>query len=245
MVFPGRKCAAPHLIPVLLAFLVAACGGGGGNPGVTPGLNGSATGALPSTPTGTGATGTPSAVAGASAFSIPLSGAQSVPPNGSLATGTAVMTVDASTGDFTLSLTVSGMAATSAHLHDAVAGINGPVLFTLVQTTPGGNTWLTSGRMTAAQLRQLNGGGYYIDAHSATIPSGEIRAQVVPPGPLGLTGTTGTTGTTGATGTTGTTGAPALTGTTGTTGSTGTTASAGAPGLTGTVPTLTSSLAGS
>jgi hypothetical protein len=241
MVFSGRKCAAPHLLPVLLAFLVAACGGGGGNPGVTPGLNGSGTGstALPATPTGTGTTGTPSTVAGATAFSIPLSGAQTTPPNGSLATGNAVMTVDASNGDFTLSLTVSGMTATSAHLHDAVAGINGPILFNMVQTTPGGNTWLTSGRMTTSQLRQLNGGGYYIDVHSATFPNGEIRAQIVPPRPLGLTGTTGAPALTGTTGSTGTTG------TTGSTGSTGTTGSTGAPGITGTVPTLTSSVTGS
>jgi hypothetical protein len=214
MAFPELKRSLHRLGWCLLAGLLSACGGGGADAGITPGLSGTGTGAaaLPGPGAGTtgatGTTGTPAAVAGATAFSVLLSGAQALPPNASIATGNAIMTVDTSTGDFTISLTVVGMAATAAHIHDAVAGINGPVLFSLIQTTPGGNAWLAGGRMTVSQLRQLNAGGYYIDVHSQAFPNGEIRAQLLPsrPLPVGTTGATGTTGTTDTTGTTGLTG---------------------------------------
>jgi hypothetical protein len=66
------------------------------------------------------------------------------------------------------------------HIHAAAAGIAGPIVFPMVQTAPGGNTWTTSGQLTSAQVATLNASGYYINVHSAAFPNGEIRGQIVP-----------------------------------------------------------------
>lgn len=164
--------------PIVLAAAIGAigaltaCGGGGGSPGVTgAGVGVGFTG-------GSNAT-TP--VAGSTAFGFSLTGSQEIPANTSLATGAGTMTIDLVTGNFTASVTTAGIAGTSANIQAAPAGSTGPVVFPMVQTTPGGNTWITSGRLTSAQVATLNAGGYYVNVGSTAFPGGEIRAQIVPP----------------------------------------------------------------
>jgi CHRD domain len=71
------------------------------------------------------------AATGTVTISTPLTGAQEVPPTMSAGTGTGMLTVDLATGAATnISVTFSGLSgpATAAHIHEAPAGANGPVV---------------------------------------------------------------------------------------------------------------------
>jgi hypothetical protein len=142
-------------------------------------------------------------VAGSIAIGFTLTGAGEIPPVASTATGAGTMTIDLATGNFTASVTTAGMTGTAANIHAGAAGIvNGPIIFPMVQTAPGGNTWITSGQLTSAQVSILNAGGYYVNIASLAFPNGEIRAQIVPPQAIVLQpattgGTSGTSGTSG------------------------------------------------
>ena len=227
-------------------------------PGTTPATS-------TSTGTGTSAnTGTTSVGAGLNpfvtstgTFLTALRGSQEVPPNTSVALGSGTVLVNPANGQLIAGVTTSGIAGTSAHIHEAPQGVNGPIIFPLAESVAGSGVWTTSVVLTEAQLASLQAGNFYFNVHSAAFPNGEIRGQILPqtislefvtgaagrPGATngtgtGLTGTgTGITGTgTTGTGTTGT----GMTGTgltgTGTTGSglTGTGVTGTGTGLTGT-----------
>jgi hypothetical protein len=66
-------------------------------------------------------------------FSVPLSGAQQVPPVASPGTGTANFNWDPATSELTWSVTFSGLSspATMAHIHNGGKGKNGPVVLWL------------------------------------------------------------------------------------------------------------------
>jgi hypothetical protein len=133
-----------------------------------------------------------------------LSPRQEVPATASLATGSGVLAVDPATGRFTARMTVTGMAATAAHIHEAAAGVNGPIIFPLTQTAPGSGVWVAAAdaTMSEAQLNALRAGRLYFNAHSVAFPNGEIRGQIgrhvgiatllaaeeVPPTPSNATG---------------------------------------------------------
>lgn len=71
------------------------------------------------------------AATGSVTITTPLSGSAEVPPTTSTGTGTGTLTVDLATGTATnMSVTFSGMAGTvtAAHIHEAPAGVNGPVV---------------------------------------------------------------------------------------------------------------------
>src|SRR3974390_1074033 len=64
---------------------------------------------------------------------VVLSGANEVPPNASTAAGSGTVTINP---DFSVSavVVVAGMAGTAAHIHEAAAGSNGPVILPLAKT---------------------------------------------------------------------------------------------------------------
>jgi hypothetical protein len=117
-------------------------------------------------------------------FAIAASGIEEVPPSGSQATAQADLTINVATGDVQGSLTTNGLTATAAHIHDAYAGTNGPVLIPLDQdtgdptvfTVPDGST------LDAAGIDRLLAGALYVNVHSAAAPAGEIRGQILPDG---------------------------------------------------------------
>lgn len=108
-----------------------------------------------------------------------LSGAQEVPPNPSAASGKSTIMVGAD-HMVTGSITVMGMTPTMAHIHEAVKGMNGPVI---VPFTKGGeNTFAPApgAKLTDAQYASYMAGKLYINVHSATYPGGELRMQLWP-----------------------------------------------------------------
>jgi hypothetical protein len=118
-------------------------------------------------------------------FTVPLTGAQQVPPVQTQGTGTADLTYDAATRAVTWTITYSGLSgpATMAHFHGpAASGKNGPVKVWLSQkgqapTSPiKGETTLSP-----ADAQQFAAGDWYINVHTKDHPGGEIRGQVMPP----------------------------------------------------------------
>lgn len=141
-------------------------------------------------------------------FTANLSGGQAVPPSGSAATGSIIVTLFvASPSGIAINGSFSGLGSSqiSAHIHGPGApGVNGPILFTL--TTSGTTSGAFSNSfpgLTPVQEAQLRAGLWYVDVHSTGFPGGEIRgqliaqsafvasqtgAQVVPPVSSGATG---------------------------------------------------------
>ena len=118
-------------------------------------------------------------------FSVPLTGAQQVPPVQTAGTGTAALTYDPSTRVLTWSVSYSGLAgpATMAHFHGpAELGKNGPVaLWVSQQGSPVENPIKGQATLTPDQAAQFTAGQWYINVHTQAHPGGEIRAQVTPP----------------------------------------------------------------
>lgn len=117
---------------------------------------------------------------GREVFNVQMSPAQEVPPPASSATGVGLLVLDPATRRFTARITVTGVAANAAHIHEAPIGVNGPIIFPLTETAPGSGVWVAAAdaTMSEAQLATLRAGGLYFNAHSAAFPGGEIRGQI-------------------------------------------------------------------
>lgn len=109
--------------------------------------------------------------------SVMLTGANEVPPVQTSASGAGIVTVNA---DHTVAakITVTGVAATAAHIHMGAAGANGPVIVPFTKTAdnvfeaPPGST------MTEEQYAAFKAGNTYVNVHSDANKGGEIRAQL-------------------------------------------------------------------
>jgi len=117
-------------------------------------------------------------------FAVAASGQEEVPVTDSLATAQASLTINIATGEVQGTLTTSGITATAAHIHDAFAGANGPVLVPLDQdgTDPTIFTVPAASVLDAAGIDRLLAGALYFNVHSAAAPGGEIRGQILPDG---------------------------------------------------------------
>ena len=107
---------------------------------------------------------------------VALSGANEVPPVTTSAGGSGTITV-ADDGSVSGSVTSTGVAGTAAHIHEAAAGKNGPVIIPL---TKEGDTYKAppGAKLNAAQMTSFKDGNLYVNVHSAANPNGEIRAQL-------------------------------------------------------------------
>jgi hypothetical protein len=114
-------------------------------------------------------------------FTASLKGAAETPPTDSKGTGSAKVTLD--TTKKTLSWTVSyaGLTgpATMAHFHGPApvgqaAGVAIPLTPPLASPAKG------SSPITDAQMKELEGGLWYVNIHTAAHPGGEIRGQLTP-----------------------------------------------------------------
>ena len=110
---------------------------------------------------------------------VTLTGAQEVPANTSMATGSSNIRV-AHDRSVSGGLRYSGMVATVAHIHEAPAGVNGPVIMPLVKTAEGMFAVPAGAMLTPSQYASYQAGNLYVNVHSAAYPAGEIRAQLKP-----------------------------------------------------------------
>jgi hypothetical protein len=118
-------------------------------------------------------------VAAAQEVSVALAGANEIPPVTTQASGTGTIKVGADRS-VTVRVTVSGMAPTVAHIHEAPAGANGPIVVPLVKGAD--NVWTAPGgtALTEAQFAAFKAGNLYFNIHSEAFRSGEIRGQIKP-----------------------------------------------------------------
>lgn len=110
---------------------------------------------------------------------VALSGGQEIPPVTTTGTGTGIVAV-AADRTVTGTVTVSGMTVTVAHIHEAAAGANGPIVVPLVKTSD--NTWAVppGTKLTPAQYDAFKAGNLYFNVHSDAHKAGEIRGQIKP-----------------------------------------------------------------
>ena len=110
---------------------------------------------------------------------VTLSGTQEVPPVTTSATGsgTIMINADKSVGG---SVTTSGIAGVAAHIHEAAAGMNGPVIVPMTKSAE--NTWtvIAGAKLTDSQYESYKTGKLYVNVHSAAYKGGEIRGQLKP-----------------------------------------------------------------
>jgi hypothetical protein len=131
-------------------------------------------------------------------FSATLDGAQESPPVASAGTGTGTGTLNGGPGTwvFTYSLTYSGLtgtiAAPFAHIHQAPAGANGPIVHNLDGASLPPIAGSTSGTiigdwrfddatqpLTDTLAGALLAGNTYFNLHTSSFPPGEIRGQIL------------------------------------------------------------------
>ena len=144
----------------------------------------------------------PSTVSAATIFATTLTGANEVPPTGSPATGSSIVTLNGNI--LSVNETFSGLiggSAAAAHIHCCVpAGVNAAVAvpftgfpaatsgtyvqsfdLTLLATYNGAFATANGGTAASAEaalIAALNAGQTYANIHDATFPGGEIRGQL-------------------------------------------------------------------
>ncbi len=110
---------------------------------------------------------------------LTLSGANEVPAVTTSAKGSGTITVgdDKSVSG---SVTTSGINATVAHIHEAPAGKNGPVIIPLEKK--GDNEWAVpaNAKLNDAQYKSYKDGNLYVNVHSEAHKGGELRDQIKP-----------------------------------------------------------------
>lgn len=110
---------------------------------------------------------------------VALRGENEIPPVASAASGTGILVVGADKA-VSGSVTISGMTATVAHIHDASAGKNGPIVIPLTKTSDAVWTVPEGAKFTDAQYESYKAGNLYFNIHSAAYRGGEIRGQIKP-----------------------------------------------------------------
>lgn len=111
-----------------------------------------------------------------------MSGRVSVPQKASLADGRAALTLNTVTGDLVVQVNANGLDdGSDAHVHEAYAGSNGPVMVALTQDGSNPGRWFAEGAsLSEAGLAAFEAGRLYVNVHSPAYPGGEIRGQLVP-----------------------------------------------------------------
>lgn len=112
-------------------------------------------------------------------YSAVLSAASEVPPNSSVATGTALAFLHEPENRVVYLVNASGFSGsvTAAHFHQGIAGANGGVAFSLNGSS--GNYAGVTNRLSATQLAAFKANGFYANIHTSVNPGGEIRGQLL------------------------------------------------------------------
>ncbi len=117
-------------------------------------------------------------------YAVALGGDEEVPSVDTAATAQADLSVNLVTGSIEGVLTVTGLDATAAHIHDSFAGTNGPVLVPLDQDPADASQFAIPDDATldTAGIDRLLAGALYVNVHTAAHPDGELRGQILPAG---------------------------------------------------------------
>ena len=113
-------------------------------------------------------------------LSATLSGAEEVPgPGDSDGSGTAAIFLNRGQGEICFTLTVAHVApATAAHIHQAPAGLAGPVVVPLAPPTSGSSSGCVTADTTLIKAIRSNPSGYYVNVHNTEFPAGAVRGQL-------------------------------------------------------------------
>ena len=119
-----------------------------------------------------------------------LAGENQVPPVATPAGGEVTATLTGTTlvvaGFFDgLTSDLTEVAGSSAHIHHAAAGENGPIVENLTVVSPGARSGTVAGTLTltAEQVERFEAGEYYVNIHTSDHPQGELRAQLAADAP--------------------------------------------------------------
>lgn len=110
---------------------------------------------------------------------VALRGDHEIPPVTTAATGTGILVVGADKS-VSGSVMISGMTVTAAHVHEAPAGKNGPIVVPLSKTSDTVWTVPAGAKFSDAQYESYKAGNLYFNIHSAAYKGGEIRGQIKP-----------------------------------------------------------------
>ncbi len=110
---------------------------------------------------------------------VVLGGDQEIPPVATAGSGVGTITVGE---DRSVSgrVTVSGLVVSVAHIHEAPAGSNGPIIIPLTKISD--TVWVVppGAKLTDSQYASYKAGNLYYNMHSEAHRSGEIRGQIRP-----------------------------------------------------------------
>jgi hypothetical protein len=116
---------------------------------------------------------------GPQSVQVRLTGDEEVPPVKAAGTGTGTVTVSE---DRSVNGTIrtEGVPGVAAHIHEAAAGQNGPVIVPMKKT--GENEWSTDpgAKLTESQYESYKAGRLYLNVHTPQNKGGEIRGQIRP-----------------------------------------------------------------
>ena len=121
----------------------------------------------------------------AKTFTAVLNGGQEVPANTSLAFGVGFFTFDRRTKLLCYSITFTAALdnETAAHFHGpARPGQSADILFPISPVPSRAKTGCVGPIVDGGLRRALLRGLFYVNVHSASLPAGEIRGQVLPAG---------------------------------------------------------------
>lgn len=122
---------------------------------------------------------TSAGLAMAAGSQVMLSGDHEVPPVKTSAEGQGTITIGDDMG-VSGSVKTTGVEGMAAHIHEAAAGKNGPVIIPLKKGSDG--EWMVpaDAKLTDAQYKAYKAGDLYVNVHSAAHKDGEIRGQLKP-----------------------------------------------------------------
>lgn len=117
-----------------------------------------------------------------SIITFKLNGKQEVPAVETEAMGHGYATYHSTSMELVVRAVTMGLDdATAAHIHTGNVGMNGGVLVGLIQNTAAMNTWETpeDTMIDADTLATFMAGGHYVNIHTSTVASGELRGQIL------------------------------------------------------------------
>jgi hypothetical protein len=111
-------------------------------------------------------------------FMTVINGSQETPPNQSIGIGNGILTYDTATKTLCYYVSFIGITEVAAHIHGPAApGVPGPIIITLPAGT--GKQGCVVNPPAPFVVKDLQKNLYYVNIHTAGLPAGEIRGQIL------------------------------------------------------------------